>query len=94
MKSQQKKFPAAIFPQEKALLKKEIGRAFLLLKTTEDIFKNAIEQIPGVASVEITGGMKKEIQVQVETKKLLAYNLTLQDISSAIKREKLHSNTV
>lgn len=59
-------------------------------KTAEDIFKNAIEQIPGVASVEITGGKEKEIQVQVETKKLLAYNLTLQDISSAIKRENLN----
>ncbi|MEW6087634.1 MAG: efflux RND transporter permease subunit [bacterium] len=59
-------------------------------KTAEDVFKNAIEQIPGVASVEITGGKEKEIQIQVETKKLLAYNLTLQDISQAIKIENLN----
>ncbi|MDD5772090.1 MAG: efflux RND transporter permease subunit [bacterium] len=61
-----------------------------LRKTAEDVIKTSLERIPGVASVEITGGKEREIKVSVEAKKLLAYNISLDEIVSSIKRENLN----
>lgn len=58
-----------------------------LKQIVEDKIQPRIERIPGVASVDISGGKTREIQVQVDPQKLQAYNLTLDDISQTIMGE-------
>ncbi|MBL8018238.1 MAG: efflux RND transporter permease subunit [Leptospirales bacterium] len=43
-----------------------------------------MERIPGVASLSILGGYKREIQVNVDRAKLVGYNLTLDQVVQAI----------
>jgi len=49
------------------------------------IFKRRLEQIDGVAQAVITGGLEREILVEVDLQKLSAYNLTFSDIAAALK---------
>lgn len=44
----------------------------------------ALQSVPGVASVTISGGLQREIQVQVNYTKLAAYGVTIQQISTAL----------
>ncbi len=44
----------------------------------------ALQSVPGVASVSISGGLQREIQVQVDYTKLAGYGVTIQQISSAL----------
>jgi multidrug efflux pump subunit AcrB len=42
-----------------------------LIKTTEltrHVFKHRLEQLKGVALVEVTGGLEREIQIGVDTR--------------------------
>jgi HAE1 family hydrophobic/amphiphilic exporter-1 len=44
----------------------------------------ALSSVLGVATVNIQGGLQREIQVKVDYQKLAAYNLTVQQISTAL----------
>lgn len=46
-------------------------------KIADDIVKDRLSKIPGVASVGISGGEIREIQVQVDKERLKAYNITI-----------------
>lgn len=46
--------------------------------------KNRLERVPGVASVGITGGVEREIQIVVDEVKLNGYGLSLKQISQAL----------
>ncbi|HEY7068102.1 MAG TPA: efflux RND transporter permease subunit [Chloroflexota bacterium] len=61
-----------------------LDRAFLLAK---DDVKPRLETLPGVASVDITGGLDREVQVQVNPARLRAYNLTVDQVAQALARE-------
>ncbi len=55
------------------------------LKTlAEDEFKSALERIPGVASVAITGGLVREVQVAVDPLKLENYGLSLGQVAQVL----------
>lgn len=56
---------------------KEIGEEF------EDLF----ETIPGVLDVTISGGLQREVKVNVDLQKLRYYNLSFDDIIDAIRDE-------
>ena len=43
-----------------------------------------LQSVPGVASVNISGGLQREVQVQVNYSKLAAYGLTIQQLSTAL----------
>ncbi|MFZ7101488.1 MAG: efflux RND transporter permease subunit [Peptococcaceae bacterium] len=58
-----------------------------LKKIVEDKIQPRLERIPGVASVQISGGKTREIQVEMDPYKLQAYDLTLNDITTAISSE-------
>jgi HAE1 family hydrophobic/amphiphilic exporter-1 len=49
--------------------------------------KPALERIVGVASAETAGGLKRQIQVQIEPAKLQAQALSLDTVISALSRE-------
>jgi hydrophobic/amphiphilic exporter-1 (mainly G- bacteria), HAE1 family len=61
-----------------------LDRMFLLAK---DDITPRLETLPGVASVAITGGLEREIQVQVNPARLRAYDLTVDQVAQALARE-------
>lgn len=63
----------------------EIKELINLREAARVIFKRRLEQIDGVAQAIITGGLDREILIEVDLQKLLAYNITFTEISSALK---------
>ena len=51
----------------------------------EDEIQSAIERVEGVAAAEVTGGTTQLVNVDVSLNRLAAFNLTLNDISNAIR---------
>lgn len=61
------------------------------LKTVaEDTIKNRLERIDGVASVNVMGGLTREVQVVVDPSRLAAYGLSLAQITQALAGENLN----
>jgi len=60
-------------------------RTLLELKElAEELIKPRLEQIEGVGSAEITGGVEREIQVEADPQKLALYGLTIEAVASRI----------
>lgn len=53
----------------------------------ENTFSERLQQVAGVADIELSGGREKEIAVDVDKERLNYYGLTLKDIIQAIKDE-------
>ena len=51
----------------------------------ERIFRRRLEQLDGVAQAAVTGGLDRQIQVNVEQERIEANGLTLQQVSGAIR---------
>ena len=58
----------------------------------EDEIQASIERIEGVASAEVTGGTTQVVKVEVSLNRLAAFNLTLNDISNALKGQNVLSS--
>ena len=58
----------------------------------EDEIQSSIERIEGVASAEVTGGTTQVVKVEVSLNRLAAFNLTLNDISNALKGQNVLSS--
>jgi HAE1 family hydrophobic/amphiphilic exporter-1 len=58
-----------------------------LFQLADDKIKPRLESQNGVASVTISGGLQREIQIQVDPNRLRAYGLTIDQISQALARE-------
>lgn len=63
----------------------EINDLINLKEAARVIFKRRLEQIDGVAQAVITGGLEREILIEVDVQKLSAYNITFSEIVSALK---------
>ncbi|WP_168026818.1 efflux RND transporter permease subunit [Ignavibacterium album] len=63
----------------------EIKKLIELKEAARVIFKRRLEQIDGVAQVIITGGLEREILVEVDLQKLEGYNLKFSDLTAALK---------
>jgi len=62
------------------------GRSLLELKDfSEEVIKPRLEQIEGIGSAEIAGGVEREIQVEVDPRLLSLYGLTIEEISRRIE---------
>ncbi len=60
-------------------------RSLLELKElAEELIKPRLEQIEGVGSAEITGGVERQIQVEADPRKLALYGLTLEDVARRV----------
>jgi HAE1 family hydrophobic/amphiphilic exporter-1 len=55
-----------------------------LFQVANDDFVPTLQSVPGVASVNISGGLQKEIQVQVDYAKLAGYGITLAQLNTAL----------
>ncbi|HEY9070833.1 MAG TPA: efflux RND transporter permease subunit [Candidatus Ozemobacteraceae bacterium] len=49
--------------------------------------KPAFERVPGVANVEVFGGLEREIRVKVNPDRLKAFRLTINDVIGAVTRD-------
>lgn len=49
--------------------------------------KPAFQQIGGVANVEVKGGLVREIRIKVIPERLLAFNLTIDDVITAVSKD-------
>ena len=58
----------------------------------EDEIQANIERIEGVASAEVTGGTTQRVNVAVALNRLAAFNLTLNDITSALRGQNIVSS--
>jgi len=58
-----------------------------LRKLVEDYVEKRLENLPGVASVTVAGGLEREILIDVDRGRLKAHNLTINDIVQTIKAQ-------
>ncbi|MBD3291914.1 MAG: hypothetical protein GF393_03255, partial [Armatimonadia bacterium] len=61
-----------------------------LRKLVEDVIKPRVGQVGGVASVSVTGGEEREIDVLADKKRLEAAGLSISELSSAIASENMN----
>jgi len=61
-----------------------------LNKIATDQVAPALERIPGVASVTVMGGRKREIQVNLDKNKMVAYGLGITDVINSIRYQNLN----
>ncbi len=71
-----------IFPVMQVNLYGDID-LFLLKKLGEDLQED-LEQIRGILTVDLMGGIENEVQVDVDPEKLVYYNLSLLDVQDAV----------
>lgn len=57
------------------------------LKDIADNLSDKIEEIPGVLSAEVVGGLEREVKINVDADRLKYYNLSFNDIINAINAE-------
>jgi multidrug efflux pump subunit AcrB len=58
-----------------------------ILKEIAEDLQEDIEAVPSVLGVDLTGGLEREVQVDVDLPKLKYYNLSFGDIIAAIQQE-------
>ncbi|MHB9024342.1 MAG: efflux RND transporter permease subunit [Armatimonadota bacterium] len=56
----------------------------------EDVIKDRLSQLNGVASVEISGGDVREVRVEVDKGRLQAYGLNIMQVANALQVENLN----
>jgi HAE1 family hydrophobic/amphiphilic exporter-1 len=74
-------------PQSKPIMVLSVSGEGSLLEIkdfAEELIKPRLEQIEGIGSAEIAGGVEREIQVEVNPQLLALYGLTIQQISQRI----------
>ncbi len=57
------------------------------LKKIADDLEDEIEAVTGVLEVDVTGGLEREIRVEVSPEKLAFYGLTIMNLEGAVKSE-------
>lgn len=70
--------------------KEDIQRLIDLKEAGRVLFKRRLEQIDGVAQAIITGGLEREILIQIDPVKLNSLNLTFDEVSSALNSANLN----
>ncbi|TYT75345.1 efflux RND transporter permease subunit [Desulfobotulus mexicanus] len=62
------------------------------LKEIADDLKDAIETIPGILEVEITGGLEREIVIEMDPDKLAYYRIPITAFQDAVARENINTS--
>lgn len=60
-----------------------------LYQLATDVIQPKLLSIPGVANVNVSGGLQREIQVQIDIAKLAGYGISVDQITSALQRENI-----
>lgn len=59
-------------------------------KIAEDVIKNRLQKLGGVADVSVIGGQQREIQISVDQTKLAGYGLSINQVINRLKAENLN----
>lgn len=62
------------------------------LKKIADDLQDEIEGIPGVLEVDVTGGLEREIRIEVSPEKLAYYGLTINSFQSKVRSENTNTS--
>lgn len=57
----------------------------------KDLVTKRLEAISGVASVNVQGGLDREIQINMDSNRIAAYDLTISEILNSLQRENIES---
>ncbi len=55
----------------------------------KQVLEQRLERINGIASVETSGGLERQINVQINNERMRAYNLTIGEIAAKLKQENI-----
>ncbi|MCG3121393.1 MAG: Multidrug resistance protein MdtB [bacterium] len=77
------------FPIVRLAMSSKTLEARALYQFADEHVSQRLEQLPGVSSVEIVGGQKREIRIEVDNDRLREYNLSVLQVSQALQRENL-----
>jgi HAE1 family hydrophobic/amphiphilic exporter-1 len=61
-----------------------------LREITEELVERRLERVPGVASVEVRGGLRRQIQVALDRDKMLALGLSADQVTRLLRQENLN----
>lgn len=84
------RFSFSAFPILSLSLTSEARTPQELRDLVDDRIRNRLEQVPGVANVEVIGGQQREVQVDVDRDRLQAYGLSLAQFTTALVQENLN----
>jgi len=56
----------------------------------EDMLKPKLERLPGVASVDVSGGYEKQVEIVVNSEKLKGYGLSIDRLAQILRAENLN----
>lgn len=62
-----------------------------LYELANDVILPKLLSIPGVADVDLSGGLQREVQIRVDPVKLVGHGVTVDQITSALQRENISS---
>ncbi len=62
-----------------------------LKNVAEEVIKPRLEQIQGVAQALVAGGLEREVQVEIDRRKCLAYGVRFADVEAALTRFSTHA---
>ncbi|MGQ0563350.1 MAG: efflux RND transporter permease subunit [Gemmatimonadota bacterium] len=60
------------------------GDLWALKDLSETVFRRRLEQLDGIAQAAVTGGLDREIHVEIDPRRLESANLTLEQVASAL----------
>jgi len=60
------------------------------IKDVGDKIQDKIEEIPGVLSAEVVGGLEKEVKIDADANRLKYYNISFNDVINAVSFENLN----
>jgi HAE1 family hydrophobic/amphiphilic exporter-1 len=60
-----------------------------LTELAEDVVKERIQRVAGVGNVDLVGGRKREIQIEVDPVQLAGLNLSVDDVANALRSQNL-----
>jgi len=60
------------------------------LKVVADDLEDAIQQLPGVLSIDMTGELEREIRIEIDQDRLAAYTLTIPELLALIPSENVN----
>ncbi|MFP5504377.1 MAG: efflux RND transporter permease subunit, partial [Candidatus Sericytochromatia bacterium] len=85
-----RKFDLAAFPVVFLAVSGDLD-PLALKRLAENQIQPRLERLPGVAAVNIRGGLDREVRVEVDRGKLQSLNLTMDDVRAALGRENLNT---
>jgi HAE1 family hydrophobic/amphiphilic exporter-1 len=84
------RFSFSAFPILSLSLTSDTRSPQQLRSLVDDRVRSRLEQVPGVANVEVIGGQIREVQVEVDRDRLQAYGLSLAEFTAALLQENLN----